>query len=156
MLVIRLQRTGRKNDPSYRIVLADKRYAAKGKFLEVLGYYLPARNPAVFELKPDRAEHWISKGACPSDTMARLLKKHGLKDMEKFMQSYAKQRSKKAPPEEPTPPPAPAPVAPAAEEKPAEAPAPEEKPAEAPAAEEAPAEAPAAEEKPAEPEAPAA
>lgn len=103
-LVIRLQRTGRENTPTYRIVLAEKRAAAKGKFQEILGHYLPARKPAVFELKSqERIAEWIGKGAIPSDTMARLLKKHGMKDMDKFISRYAKRKSKKAPAEEPAP-----------------------------------------------------
>jgi small subunit ribosomal protein S16 len=136
MLVIRLQRTGRANDPTYRVVLAEKRAAAKGKFLEVLGHYLPARKPAVLELKKDRAEHWIALGACPSETIARLLKAQGVKNVDKFISKYTKRRSKKEPPPEAAPAPAAAPAAEKpAEEKPAEAPAPvaEEKPVEAPA-----------------------
>jgi len=47
MLKIRLQRTGRENIPTYRIVVADKRDPVKGKFLEVVGHYLPARDPVI-------------------------------------------------------------------------------------------------------------
>lgn len=95
MLVIRLSRTGRENLPSYRIVVSEKARAVKGRPLEVIGNYLPARDPAVFECKIDRVEHWVSKGATPSDTMARLLKHAGVKNMDKFIQKYTKQKSKK-------------------------------------------------------------
>ena len=110
MLVLRLQRTGRKNEPAFRIVLADSRKSAKGKFNEVLGHYLPSREMPVFECDTERAAYWISRGALPSDTLARLLKRAGMKDMEKFILQYTKRRSKKAPPEEAAPPPAPAPA----------------------------------------------
>ena len=106
MLVIRLQRTSRKNEPSFRIVLADSRKSAKGKFNEVLGHYLPSREEPVFECDTERVAHWISRGAVPSDTLARLLKRAGAKGMDTFIQRYAKRKPKKAPPEEAAPPPA--------------------------------------------------
>ncbi len=132
MLVIRLQRTGRENTPTYRLVVAEKARPVKGKFLEIIGHYLPARENPVFEHNDERIVHWITKGAIPSDTVARLLKKEGLKDMDKFIERYKKQKSKKEPVEAP-PAPAAAPVAEAAPEAPVEAPA-AEAPAETPAA----------------------
>ena len=95
MLVIRLQRTGRENLPSYRLVVAEKARPVKGKYLEIVGHYLPARDPAVLEKKDDRIVHWIAKGAQPSDTIARLLKRAGVDGMDKFIRSYTKQKSKK-------------------------------------------------------------
>jgi len=95
MLVIRLQRTGRENDPTYRVVVAEKARPVKGKCMEVVGYYLPARKPAVFEHKDERILHWIGKGAIPSDTVARLLRNAGLKNMETYILRYAKRTSKK-------------------------------------------------------------
>lgn len=127
MLVIRLQRTGRENLPTYRLVVAEKARPVKGKFLEIVGHYLPAQKDPVFDVEADKIQEWVKKGAIPSDTVARLLKKKGLKDMEKFIKRYPKRRSKSAPPEEAAP--APAPSAPAAE-----APAPEAPATEAPAA----------------------
>ena len=97
MLVIRLQRTGRENVPTYRLVVAEKARPVKGKFLEILGHYLPTQDPVVFEHKDERINHWISKGAIPSDTVARMLRRAGLKDMDKFIQTYTKKRSKKEP-----------------------------------------------------------
>ena len=116
MLKIRLQRTGRENTPTYRIVLAEKSAPAKGKFLEILGHYLPARDPVILEHKEERITHWISKGAIPSDTVARILAKKGMKGLDKYFQKYAKQRPKGEEPPAPE-----APAAPAAEIK-AEAP----------------------------------
>lgn len=114
MLRIRLQRTGRENVPTYRIVVAQKSKPVKGKFLEVLGFYLPAREPPVLEHKTDRVKHWVSMGAIPSETVARILKKAGVDGMEKFIHKYTKKKSKKEVPVEaaaPVPAPAPAPVA---------------------------------------------
>ncbi len=116
MLVIRLQRTGRENTPTYRIVVSEKTKHAKKGTLEILGHYLPSRETPVFECKQDRVAHWVSKGAQPSDTMARLLRKAEMKGMEKFMFKYTKQKSKSAP-AEPVAAAAPAPVAEAAPEK---------------------------------------
>ena len=95
MLVIRLQRTGRENLPSYRLVVAEKARPVKGKTLEILGHYLPARDTPVLEKKDDRIKHWVSKGAIPSDTVARILKRSGLDGMDKFIQPYVKRKSKK-------------------------------------------------------------
>ncbi|MEK7563382.1 MAG: 30S ribosomal protein S16 [Patescibacteria group bacterium] len=108
MLIIRLQRTGRENLPTYRIVVAEKARPVKGGVLEHVGHYLPAQNPPEVVIKKDRIEHWISKGATASDTAARLLSKNGVKGLDKYIVRYAKRRPKN----EETP--APAAVAPAA------------------------------------------
>ncbi len=72
MLVIRLQRVGRKNDPGFRLVVTDKRRAAKaGYFVELLGAYNPRQKTSNF--KEDRIKYWISVGAKPSDTAHNLL-----------------------------------------------------------------------------------
>lgn len=95
MLVIRLQRTGRENLPTYRLVVAEKARPVKGKYLEIVGHYLPTRDPAVLEKKDDRIKHWIKSGAIPSDTVARLLKRAGDENMDKFIRPYTKRKSKK-------------------------------------------------------------
>ncbi len=131
MLVIRLQRTGRENLPTYRLVVAEKARPVKGKFLEILGHYLPAQKDPVFKVEAEKIQEWVKKGAIPSDTVARLLRKNGMKDMDKFIKRYPKRISKNAPPEVVAPKPAPAaPVA----ETPAPEAAPEAPAAEAPAA----------------------
>lgn len=72
MLKIRLQRIGRKNDPSFRAVLTDSKNSTKsGKFLEIVGTYNPKKGEVNFN--PDRIKHWISKGAKLSDTMHNFL-----------------------------------------------------------------------------------
>lgn len=131
MLVIRLQRTGRENTPTYRLVVAEKARPVKGKFLEILGHYLPAGKPAVFKHNDERIQHWMGKGAIPSDTVARLLRRDGAKDMDKYIARYTKKRNKKAPPEEAA---APAPAAAVAPAEAAPAPAAEAPAADAPAA----------------------
>jgi len=124
MLTIRLQRTGRENTPTYRIVVTEHRNPAKGKFLEIVGHYLPARDPVMLEHNAERITHWVKQGAIPSDTVARILSKKGMKELEKFVQRYAKQKSKKEQPKEAAPqaPKAEAVLAAAAEAPAAEAP----------------------------------
>jgi small subunit ribosomal protein S16 len=73
MLAIRLRRTGSTKRPYYRVVVADSRAWRDGRFVEILGHYDPRKNPAVFKIDEERAQHWISKGAQPSDTVSSLL-----------------------------------------------------------------------------------
>lgn len=79
MLMIRLQRVGRKNDPSFRVVVVDSRKAAKsGQAIEVLGSH-DARHDRT-ELKAERIKYWLSVGAQASDTVHNLLVKKGVKE----------------------------------------------------------------------------
>lgn len=78
MVRIRLRRTGAKNNPTYRIVVADQKAPRDGAFIDTLGYYLPTRNPHVVEINEAKAREWISKGAQPSDTAASLLRQKGI------------------------------------------------------------------------------
>ncbi len=78
MVRIRLRRTGAKNNPTYRIVVADVRAPRDGDFIESIGHYLPTRQPHVVEINEERARHWISNGAQPSDTAASLLRQKGI------------------------------------------------------------------------------
>ncbi|MEK7556300.1 MAG: 30S ribosomal protein S16 [Patescibacteria group bacterium] len=72
MLKIRLQRVGKKHDPSFRLVLTDSKNGPQsGKFLEVLGSYNARFGKP--EIKGDRVTYWISKGAQVSDTVHNLL-----------------------------------------------------------------------------------
>jgi small subunit ribosomal protein S16 len=82
MVRIRLRRTGKAKQPSYRLVVADSRSPRDGKFIEVIGHYSPTRQPKVLEIKQDRARYWMSVGAQPSDTAVRLLKQVGVLDAE--------------------------------------------------------------------------
>lgn len=71
---IRLRRMGARNNPFYRVVVADSRSPRDGRFIEEIGYYDPKSNPAVININKEKAEEWIKKGAQPTDTVKRLLK----------------------------------------------------------------------------------
>jgi small subunit ribosomal protein S16 len=75
VLMIRLARTGARKQPYYRVVVIEKERARNGRALEVVGTYNPRTNPASIELKRERIEHWVSKGAQVSDRVGRLLAK---------------------------------------------------------------------------------
>jgi len=158
-LAIRLSRGGRKARPFYRIVVADKRMARDGRYIEKLGTYNPLLandDENRVKLVEERIKYWLSEGAQPSERVAIFLGKAGIIDMpaqpnrpnksapgeKATMRIEEKEEKRKAAAE----------AAKAAEEEAkaaAAAPAPEEAPAEEAAAE-APAEEAAAEEKPAE------
>lgn len=74
MLAIKLMRTGAKKRPSYRVVVKEKQSKRDGAYLENLGTYNPTREPAEINLKADRVQYWISKGAQPTDTVRQLIK----------------------------------------------------------------------------------
>ncbi|CAI9085854.1 30S ribosomal protein S16 [Candidatus Methylacidiphilum fumarolicum] len=75
-VVIRLRREGKKGRPVYRIVVAEKRWPANGKYLEEVGFYNPmAEEPNFYRLKMDRVEYWLEKGAKPTETVNHLIKK---------------------------------------------------------------------------------
>lgn len=95
MLVIRLQRTGRRNVPTYRLVVTEKTNPPKGKVKEYLGHFLPTRNPHVFEFKKERIEHWVKHGAQVSDTAARLLTNAGVDGLATFIKTYTKKKKRK-------------------------------------------------------------
>ena len=80
MVRIRLRRMGAKKKPYYRIVVADKRSPRDGRFIEVIGTYDPLTEPETVELQADRAAHWLSQGAQPSDAVARMLRRLDLVD----------------------------------------------------------------------------
>lgn len=79
--VIRLARAGAKKKPFYRIVVADRRAPRNGEFIEKLGTFnplLPKENAARFVVNQERAKHWLSVGAQPSDRVNSLLATVGL------------------------------------------------------------------------------
>jgi small subunit ribosomal protein S16 len=80
MVRIRLRRVGLRNQPSYRIVVADKESPRDGRFLEIVGFYNPRTEPATIEFHEDRVYDWLSKGAQPSEPIVRLFKVVGLMD----------------------------------------------------------------------------
>ena len=78
MVRIRLRRTGAKNNPTFRLVVADQNSPRDGAFVDTIGYYLPTRQPAVVEIDEAKAREWLAKGAQPSDTAKSLLKQKGI------------------------------------------------------------------------------
>lgn len=124
MLKIRLQRTGRKNVPTFRIVLTDSKNSTKsGKFLEIMGHHDPRNDKG--DVKADRVKYWMSQGAQLSATLHNLFITKGIIKGEKINKNPKTVIAKKEEPVAETP----APVkteAPAVEEKvetPVEAPA---------------------------------
>jgi len=75
---IRLKRMGAKNNPFYRIVVADSRSPRDGKTIDEIGYYNPLKNPADIKVDVEKAKKWLSNGAQPTDTVKILLKKAGV------------------------------------------------------------------------------
>ena len=76
MLVIRMTRVGAKKKPYYRVVVTEARSARESSFVENVGTYYPRTRPAKVEINKERLEHWLSKGAKPSDSVRTLLRKH--------------------------------------------------------------------------------
>ncbi|WP_166036919.1 30S ribosomal protein S16 [Sphingosinicella sp. YJ22] len=80
---IRLSRGGAKKRPYFKIVVADSRTARDGKFIERIGSYnpmLPKDSPERVKLDADRAKHWLSVGAQPTDRVARFLDAAGVRE----------------------------------------------------------------------------
>ena len=77
---IRLKRVGRRHRPAYRLAAVDSRRARDSRVIEELGAFDPlvANEERQVTLKRDRIEYWLSVGAKPSDTVKRLLEKHGV------------------------------------------------------------------------------
>ena len=75
MLMIRLARMGARKQPFYRIVVIEKERARNGRPVEVVGTYNPRTNPASIELKRERIDYWVSKGAQMSDRVSKIVSK---------------------------------------------------------------------------------
>jgi small subunit ribosomal protein S16 len=96
VLKIRLQRKGRKNRPFYRIVVAEHSFPVQGRFIEILGHYNPLTKEVVF--KKEQVLDYLSKGAQPSQTIARLGAKNGISELESYIEkrfTHAKKEVKK-------------------------------------------------------------
>ena len=77
---IRLARHGKKKVPFYRLVVAESTSPRDGRFIEMIGTYNPMTDPAEVQVNEERALHWLSNGALPSDTARALLRKTGVWD----------------------------------------------------------------------------
>ncbi|PIQ77125.1 30S ribosomal protein S16 [Candidatus Peregrinibacteria bacterium CG11_big_fil_rev_8_21_14_0_20_46_8] len=127
MLRIRFSRTGKKGQASFRIIVAEAHAPVKGRHVEIVGHYMPTRDPKIAEIKKERVTYWISKGAIPTDSVASLLKKEGMENMDKYIVKPRdlKRKKKKGGDEEAQPVPTES-AAPKAAAPAAEAPAPQE------------------------------
>ena len=76
MVAIRLRRAGSKKRPFFRVVVTDSRAARDSRFVEILGHYNPRTTPALVDVRKDRVDYWISKGAQPSDSVRTLIARH--------------------------------------------------------------------------------
>lgn len=75
---IRLTRRGTRKRPFYRLVAADSEAPRDGRFLEILGYYDPMKDPALVEVRKEKVDYWLKKGARVSGSARAILKKQGL------------------------------------------------------------------------------
>ena len=98
MVVIRLARVGKKHDPAYRITVADSRRYVTGKFLEVLGVYIPTPmgKQQKITLNVEKAKEWLTKGAQPSDTVRHVFKLAGVETKPSAKQAKATRAKAKA------------------------------------------------------------
>jgi small subunit ribosomal protein S16 len=74
---LRLMRMGKKKQPTYRIVAADGRSPRDGRFIEILGTYEPRLEPSGIKVDNAKAVKWLSQGAQPTETVAKILKISG-------------------------------------------------------------------------------
>jgi small subunit ribosomal protein S16 len=75
VLMIRLSRTGARKQPHYRVVVIEKERARNARPVEVVGIYNPRTSPASIELKRERIDYWVSKGAQMSDRVSKIVSK---------------------------------------------------------------------------------
>ena len=75
MVKIRLTRTGKRGQPSYRIIVVDQRSKRDGKYIDNLGFYNPLTQPATIKLDQKKYQDWLNKGAQPTLTVRSLAKK---------------------------------------------------------------------------------
>ena len=75
---LRLTRVGSKKNPIYRVVAADSHSPRDGKFIEIIGRYNPQSEPSLIELDEAKVKDWLSKGAQPTEAVAKLIKISGI------------------------------------------------------------------------------
>lgn len=124
MLVIRFIKIGKRNQPSFRIVVTDKKNPPRGgRFVEIVGYFNPFTKEK--KLKIERVKHWLSLGAQPSDRVHNLLVSEGvIKAKKRPVHAKPKKKEEEKPPKEAKP----EPTAEVKKEEKKEEPKPETKP----------------------------
>jgi small subunit ribosomal protein S16 len=80
MVRIRLRRVGLKRQASYRIVVTDKRSPRDGRYIEIIGFYNPRTQPETVEYQEERALHWLSVGASPTEAVEKFFQRNGTYD----------------------------------------------------------------------------
>ncbi len=78
MVVLRLNRVGKKSHPTFRVIVSDKRKDTHGTYLEQVGTYDPHQTPSRIEFQVERVRYWLSVGAQPSATVHNLLVAKGI------------------------------------------------------------------------------
>lgn len=78
MVKIRLMRMGMKGAPSYRVVVADARSPRDGRIIENIGWYNPLTDPSTISIDAARAQHWLTVGAQPSESVRSLMERAGI------------------------------------------------------------------------------
>jgi small subunit ribosomal protein S16 len=91
MLVIRMRRVGTTKKPYFRVVVTEARSARESSFVENVGTYNPRTKPATVEINKVRIEHWLTRGAKPSDSVRTLLAKYVSKDLSAVAETPAAQ-----------------------------------------------------------------
>ena len=74
---LRLVRTGKRKQPTYRLVAADSRSPRNGRFIEIIGTYEPRQEPSRINIDNERAIHWLKNGAKPTERVEKLLRISG-------------------------------------------------------------------------------
>ncbi len=95
MLVIRLTRVGKKNQPEYRFIVSEKHKDPWGDALEYLGYYNPRTEPPTINLKEERIKYWLNHGAQVSDTVKNILIDKGILSGQKAKPKGIRKNKKK-------------------------------------------------------------
>ena len=71
---VRLTRVGSKKNPIWRVVVSDQRSPRDGRFIETIGHYNPQTEPSTIVIDEERLQHWVSRGAQPTNTVKQLVR----------------------------------------------------------------------------------
>src|SRR5829696_3748298 len=73
---VRLTRVGSKKNPIWRVVVSDQRSPRDGRFIETIGHYNPQTDPSTIVIDEERFQHWVARGAQPTNTVKQLVRAH--------------------------------------------------------------------------------